>query len=321
MIQADLQQYIDDQIEESLMLEFKAAEALGKSDSKKKEITKDVSAMANSAGGRLIYGIKELQRPSQHIPQTIDPIDRRQFSKEWLERVISTIRPRIPDVLISSIQLASADHDVAYVVDVPQATTAHQATDYRYYRRYNFESTMMSDHEIRDVMGRRQNPRIVIEFELVADNYDDSKRSIKQIPPDDLLLSLRIRARNDGPVLAKYINGNIYFPVGMIEERDRNSYKAVFENGVDFLEIPFDNEYRDFVNFESSGRLVPRPIFGPGRFVPLLPGTERELQSVDILDRERSMGVSLQWIVHADNAPKESGSVLLDHIPIRKKMA
>ena len=48
--QARVQQYIDDGVEESLNLDYKAAGALAKTDGKRKEITKDVSAMANSEG-------------------------------------------------------------------------------------------------------------------------------------------------------------------------------------------------------------------------------------------------------------------------------
>jgi predicted HTH transcriptional regulator len=57
--QAELERHIKDGVEENLNLDYKAADALGTSDGKKKEITKDVSAFANSAGGIIIYGIKE----------------------------------------------------------------------------------------------------------------------------------------------------------------------------------------------------------------------------------------------------------------------
>ena len=57
--EAKLQNLITGEIEESLTLEYKSAEALDRSDYKKKEITKDVSAMANAAGGLVISGISE----------------------------------------------------------------------------------------------------------------------------------------------------------------------------------------------------------------------------------------------------------------------
>ena len=75
----DLESLIENKIEESGECEYKSAEALEKSDKAKSEIAKDVSAMANAAGGLIIYGIKE----SSHVPQKITPIDRNKFSKEW----------------------------------------------------------------------------------------------------------------------------------------------------------------------------------------------------------------------------------------------
>lgn len=49
--QADLQNLIDSEVEENLNLDYKAAGALEKNPKKKDEVSKDVSAMANSAGG------------------------------------------------------------------------------------------------------------------------------------------------------------------------------------------------------------------------------------------------------------------------------
>ena len=56
---ADIQYLIDNGVEESIHLDFKAAGALAKDDKKKNEIAKDVSAFANSDGGIIIYGISE----------------------------------------------------------------------------------------------------------------------------------------------------------------------------------------------------------------------------------------------------------------------
>jgi len=58
--EAKIQNFIKSEIEESLTLEYKSGEALEKTEHKKREITKDVSAMANSAGGLLIYGLPVL---------------------------------------------------------------------------------------------------------------------------------------------------------------------------------------------------------------------------------------------------------------------
>src|SRR5690606_13335773 len=139
--QARLEQYFIDGIEESLTLDYKAAAALDKSDKKKIEITKDVSAMANSAGGTIIYGIAEFQDSSRkHLPEKLDPVDRTAFTKEWLEHIIGNIQPRIDGVIIHPVPISTAPNHVIYVVDIPQSHTAHQAKDLRYYRRFNFQS-------------------------------------------------------------------------------------------------------------------------------------------------------------------------------------
>jgi|SRR6184192_3074309 len=129
-----LQQLIRDKVEESVALEYKSAGALGKSDSKKAEIVKDVSAFANSSGGVLIYGIAEFsEREHRHRPEKIDPIERQEFPKEWLEQIIQSIQPRIEGVVIEPVNVDGTS--ICYVVTIPQSHTAHQARDRVYYRR------------------------------------------------------------------------------------------------------------------------------------------------------------------------------------------
>jgi hypothetical protein len=85
-------------------------------------------------GGTIIYGIKEYDDPARkHLPERIDGIDRGQFSSEWLEHVINNIRPRIDGLVIDPVELNTGPNDVAYVVEIPQSITAHQATGYRGY--------------------------------------------------------------------------------------------------------------------------------------------------------------------------------------------
>jgi predicted HTH transcriptional regulator len=49
-------------IPESLELEYKGRLELGTKD-QRREALKDVSAMANTGGGRLLYGVSEVARP------------------------------------------------------------------------------------------------------------------------------------------------------------------------------------------------------------------------------------------------------------------
>ena len=61
--------------EEGSALEFKRAESLDPSEKNKTEISKDVSAFANSAGGTIVYGIAESKSkpPAQKLSVRLTP--------------------------------------------------------------------------------------------------------------------------------------------------------------------------------------------------------------------------------------------------------
>src|SRR3569832_218774 len=149
----DLLRLIRDEIPESLTLDYKASPALGKDSKSREELCKDVSAMANSAGGQIIYGIEE----NDHKPMRVDD-GNSAVTREWIEQVIdSNVQPRILGLIIRPVQLASG---FGYVLTIPQSTSrgAHQAPDKKYYKRQNFQSTAMDDYEIRDIMRRTSTP-------------------------------------------------------------------------------------------------------------------------------------------------------------------
>ena len=55
----DIYDFIRNEVEENIHLDYKEARALGKEDAKKADITKDVSSFANADGGLFIYGLEE----------------------------------------------------------------------------------------------------------------------------------------------------------------------------------------------------------------------------------------------------------------------
>jgi hypothetical protein len=147
---------IRNQQEEHLELEFKGAGALAKTEGARTEISKDVSAFANTIGGTILYGIAEAPGPP-NAASNIDPTDPNNFTKEWIEQVInSRIHPRISGILIDPIQLPTTTAGrVVYRVYISQSDTAHQAFDNRYYKRFNSQSVPMEDYEVRQAMFRR----------------------------------------------------------------------------------------------------------------------------------------------------------------------
>ncbi len=157
--QADLQKLIDEEIQESLTLDYKASASLAKDSRSRDELCKDVSAFANSAGGQIIYGIEEQNSRPTKIDQGS------QIAREWIEQVIdSNVQPRIEGLVITPILVGSTRH--AYVLTIPQALARapHQAPDHKYYKRQNFQSVPMEDYEIRDALRRGSTPDLHVEL-------------------------------------------------------------------------------------------------------------------------------------------------------------
>ena len=165
-----IKQYISDGIEENIHLDYKGADSISKTNDKKNEISKDVSAFANSDGGVIIYGVKEYDElDKNHLPEKTQPIDGNEYSKEWLEQIInSTISPKIHNIKIIPIQTDDIKSNlVIYVVEIPKSNTAHQMKDKRYYRRYNFQSIPMDDWEIKDIINRVSQTKFELYFETI----------------------------------------------------------------------------------------------------------------------------------------------------------
>jgi hypothetical protein len=193
-----LDSLISDQIEENLELEYKSAGSLARTNEKRDEITKDVSAFANSAGGVLIYGIRE----NGIAPERYDAVDRRKFSREWLEQVIQTIQPRLEGVTVQAVTIDHEEHFGCYVIEVPKSETAHMAADNRYYRRFNTCACPMQDYEVRDVMNRRKHPTIKSSIFI--------NRNSNPLEGEGLLM---VKISNVGTVIAKHTMVDLKMPV------------------------------------------------------------------------------------------------------------
>lgn len=156
----DLTALINNEAEESVHLDFKAAGSLSKDDKKKTEIAKDVSAFANSDGGIIVYGIEE----QEHKAHALSYIDGNTYTKEWLEQVIQdNIQRRIEGLEIFPIREDSDITKTIYVVKIPRSSnTPHMSADKCYYKRNNFRSVKMEEYEVRDLFYRESTPNLLI---------------------------------------------------------------------------------------------------------------------------------------------------------------
>lgn len=200
----DIQSLIDNQIEESIHLDFKQAGSLDKSDGKKKEISKDIAAFANSDGGVIIYGIEE----KEHKAAALSFVNGEEYTKEWLEQIInSTICRRIPDILVFPVRFQSDIKQTVYVVKIPRSNEApHLSKDKMYYKRFNFQSVAMEEYEIRDLYGRKSKSKLTINgYNLEIITSEDSDY-------DNHTFSFRLVANvvNIGKIMESKYKLNIY---------------------------------------------------------------------------------------------------------------
>ena len=211
----DIQALINDGVQEDIHLDYKASAALNPN--KGDEISKDVSAFANSDGGMIIYGVEE---DNKHFPTRIDGgVDHFAFSKERLEHIIrGKISPIIDGIIIKQIAL-SPTHSL-YIVQIPKSYRGpHQAGSKRYYKRYNFESAAMEDYEITDVRNRSQLVLPLMNVEPKIKNGTAAflvVSNIGTLPAKDVTFafskSVTWLEGSNNPAL--FANGSKYYPPG-----------------------------------------------------------------------------------------------------------
>ena len=313
--EADLVELIQNKVEESLSLDYKRAEALTRPKSElTKEVTKDVSSFANSSGGVLIYGIAEGETAAdKHLPVALSPIDRTTFSKERLEHLIGNVQPKISNIEIIPIPLSSGPHDVAFVISIPASTTAHQCTDKRYYRRYNFEAVPMEDYEIRDVMNRRSFPKIDLHAQIrfSVRKYSSGIGSLslpgheepKIIPHNTIAFSVT----NSGGVVAKHLVAFVEVPSGLLR-KDKGGGRYQLRN---FQAQPTG----DVV----MGLMTTYAKTGNPQWIPILPTLSLDLDEYELPLKWLPSDIpdfSIPWSVHCDEAPPRHGVFTKDNVNI-----
>jgi hypothetical protein len=289
-----LEQMIADGVEESLTLDYKSAASLSKASGgqpdRKAELVKDVTAFANSSGGVLIYGVAEYKDAAhKHLPERIDPIQRSDISKEWIDQIIQTIQPRIDGVVIHPVEIDDQQNTVCYVVEIQQSHTAHQARDHVYYKRQNFTNCPMEDYEVRDVMGRRTQPRVVVSARFVVYPHLNS---------DETNGALIFDLHNESDVLARFVRLVVDAPI-------RFRGKLITYSDVILHETEEGDGYQMHYSNHLGAPLFPRgslkAMFKFKFIAKMTPEPERQISD-------------LRYIVFADAMPKQAGVFTYEQI-------
>jgi len=173
--EVDLRELIGTQ--EGQSIDFKRSDSIDLTtpdkDKRVKELVKDVSAMANAAGGRIFYGVAEEQGTGR-AERLDDGLEAASFNLDQIGNLLTgNIEPSIPGVKAYAVPLANGRF--AIVIDVPQSMNGapHQSRlDRVYHRRHDRKTLAMFDHEIRDVMRRAVSPQLSPTFTVSRTTYD-----------------------------------------------------------------------------------------------------------------------------------------------------
>jgi hypothetical protein len=169
LTEEDLQRAVDGHVPEGVDLDWKKDFYQG-SDSGKKELAKDVSAMANTVGGMVVIGVDDGKRDHADALAPAEPAPGR--GEEWIRSVLANwIQPVVPNVGVRTVKSAAAEDKVYWLLTVPPSTQAPHAVaapgnDYhfRVYVRHGTTTRTLAESEI----AQRYRDR----FQAASDDVD-----------------------------------------------------------------------------------------------------------------------------------------------------
>jgi len=208
----DIEKLINSHAEESLNLEFKSAESLDFINPKireknKNELSKDISAMANSEGGIIIYGIRE----KDHVAKSKSYINGNIITKERIEQVIQNrIKRSIIGLEIIPIRENKELSKSFYLIKIPESEDSpHMAHDGSFYKRNNFNVIKYMEYEVRREYLRTRKSILEMEFPIINDtNGNFHKKGQSSIGH----FRIWFHIKNSGKVLEENYKQEILIP-------------------------------------------------------------------------------------------------------------
>jgi len=188
-------------------------------------LSKQVSAFANGAGGRLYLGIDDDGRVDGGVPVHL----KGGGTRAWLEDLIHTsVEPPLKAFNVFEIPPRAdgtsrilPDHAV-YLIDFHTSDAApHQAKDHRYYLRIAGKSRPMGNVHVRDVLRRTHHPQITV---TRVDPYGQIENVLFDTRGPKVFVSFRVYVGNQGRVMAHHVGLDVELPRSLVgrEVRSRN---------------------------------------------------------------------------------------------------
>ena len=251
-------------------------------------VSKQVSAFANGAGGRLFLGVDDDGLVDGGVPVDL----KGGGTRSWLEDIVpSCVSPPLSRCNVFEVRgqgPASRIHPghADYVLDIPSSPDApHQALDHRYYLRIAGKSRPMNHVHLEDVLRRTRHPRV--EMRRLGP-FGPPEHDLADPRGPRAVIGFRAILGNLGRTLARHVGVELIVPRPFVGRAIRE--RTLREPGVHLTQSP---------GAITLFRYSPTPVF---------PGQEIYAQSVWIglhnLNKElvRSGTARLRWRIFADDA-------------------
>lgn len=148
----DLQNLIANKIQEQDILEYKR-DMYGNSDADKREMLKDITAIANHRGGHLIIGIDE---DADGIANNLIGIDPGNHVERIVSSCLSNIDKRIPGLEIKDVTLSNGK--VALVIRIPQTINSPHMVTFQginqFWKRHGRQKDRMTIDDIGEAFDK-----------------------------------------------------------------------------------------------------------------------------------------------------------------------
>jgi hypothetical protein len=255
-------------------------------------LSKQVGAFANGAGGRIFVGLDDQGRIDGGVPRSL-----RSGCRAWLEDLVpNAVEPPLRSCNVFEVVGQGPDSRIRpghaiYVIEVPASDHApHQSKDNRYYLRIAGKSRPMGHVHVQDVLRRTTHPKVVLA--RIAP-YGDAELDTSDPRGPRAFVQLRLHVGNVGRVLAQHVGLEVLVPRAFAGTEARR--RTVEAEGVIDSQKPGEVSYF---------RYHPVPVF---------PSQEVQTCAVWVSFHRNNLaaarsGAAVGWVLYADDAEPVRGS-------------
>jgi hypothetical protein len=143
---ADVQRLVDNEIEESLHLDF---EEISKEHVKYDGLAQHVSGFLNTSGGVVVFGLSERKEKGRNVAYRITWAT---IKKESVENnLYQRVDPWCEDIQIHPVQNPNDPGERIFVILVPKSKNPPHMANHRYHIRLNFQTRPMGHEQVSNI--------------------------------------------------------------------------------------------------------------------------------------------------------------------------